>query len=543
MIKLRIIGMTCEHCAETVKKALESVKEVKEAKVYFPQGFAEIETKEEVSVEKLIEAVEKAGYGAQVIKETPEIYIPKKDIYDLFILGGGSAGFAAAIKASDLGAKVLVAEDNIIGGTCLNRGCVPSKYLIEVANTFYTPLKNPFSGIKLEKGEIDIKKVINEKEDLLNELRKEKYWNILDAYPQIEYRDCRGRFVGNTLAQVGKDEISFYKAVITTGARPGIPPIKNLSKVKYYTSDDIFNIDHLPKHLIIIGGGAIGLELGQAFFRMGSKVTIVEALPEIAMVEEPEIRKELHKILNEEGLNILTNVNIENVFENGNEIFLECELNGKKDKIVGTDILVATGRTPNTRDISLETVGVNTNPRGFIETNDYMQTSNSDIYAAGDCVGKKMLVTVAAMEGGIAAENALLGNKNKVEYLSVPHAIFTDPEIGSVGLKEKEAKEMGYEVEIRVLDFSKVPRAALSLLTKGVIKMIADKKTGKVLGIHILSPHATEIIHKAVFIIKYGLTIEDIIQAVDVYPTLSESIKLCAQSFKKDISKLSCCAQ
>ena len=543
MIRLKITGMTCEHCAQTIKRALESVEGVREAKVYFPQGYAEVDTEKEVSVAELIEAVRRSGYGAQELKESPEVYIPKEGIYDLFVLGGGSAGFAAAIKASDLGAKVLIAEDNVIGGTCLNRGCIPSKYLIDVANTLYTPIRNSFPGVELEEGRIDIRKVIEAKEELLEELRKEKYWNVLDAYPQIDYRDCRGRFLGEGKAMIGKEEISFGKAVITTGSRPGIPPIKNLHKVRYYTSDDIFNIDHLPEHLIVIGGGAIGLELGQVFLRMGSDVTIVEALPEIAMGEEPELRTRLRELLEKEGMRILTGATVSEVREEEDEIVLEVEHKGEKKVIRGTDLLVATGRTPNTRDIGLETVGVKTNSRGFIETNEYMQTSNPNIYAAGDCVGKIPLVTVAAMEGGIAAENALLGNRRRMDYLSVPHAIFTDPELAGVGLKEKEAEDKGIDVDVRVLEFSKVPRAILSFRTEGLIKMIVERESEKILGVHVLAPHGAELIHKAVLFVKYGLTLDEVIQTVDVYPTLSEAIKLCAQTFKKDVSKLSCCAE
>jgi len=540
MIRLKITGMTCEHCAQTVKKALESVENVKKAEVYFPQGYAEIDGL--ASITNLIEAVKKAGYGAEEVASF-EVYIPKKDMYDIFILGGGSAAFAAAIKASDIGARVLVAENNIIGGTCLNRGCIPSKYLIEVANTFYTPNRNPFPGVELATGNLNIRNIIEKKEELLKELRKEKYWNVLEAYSQIEYRNLRGKFVDEGTALVGEDKVSFDKAIIATGSKPLIPSIKGIEKVRYYTSDNIFNIDHLPKHLIIIGGGAIGLELGQAFLRLGSKVTIVEYFQEIAMAQEPEIRTKLKEILEKEGMNIFTNTKITNVREENGRITLELEHEENKTTIYGTDLLIATGREPNTKDIGLEAISVMTSTRGFIQANEFMQTTNENIYAAGDCVGKMMLVTVAAMEGGIAAENALLGNKKKADYLSVPNAIFTDPEVARVGMGELEARKQGLEVEVRTLDLSKVPRAALSLQTEGLIKMIVEKNTRKIIGVHILAPHGAEVIHKAVLSIKYGLTIEDIIQSIDVYPTLSEAIKLCAQSFKKDISKLSCCAE
>ncbi len=542
MVKLKIKGMTCEHCALTVKKALESLKGVKEAKVYFPQGYAEVYTQGEITTDTLIQAVRQAGYDVELLEETPEVYVPKEGVYDLLVLGGGSAGFAAAIRASELGAKVLVVEDRVIGGTCLNRGCVPSKYLIDLANTLYTPKKNPLLKESIEVKGVNIKRVVEFKEELLKELRKEKYWDVLEAYPGIEYKDCRGKFLQGGKAQVGKGEVEFHKAVITTGSSPGIPPIKNLYKVRYYTSDDIFNIDHLPEHLLVIGAGAVGLELGQAFLRLGSKVTLIEVLPDIAFGEEPELRSRLRELLEKEGMNILTGVEIQEAHESDGKIAVKVLKDGKELLIEGSDLLVATGRTPNTKDIGLESVGVKTNSRGFIEVDEHMQTSNPKIYAAGDCIDKLMLVTVAAVEGSIAAQNALLGNKKKMDYGSVPHAIFTEPELASVGLKEKEAKERGYRVDTRILEFSKVPRAVLGFKSEGLIKMVVDADEEKVLGVHILSSHAAEIIHKAVLLIKYGLKLEDIIESVDVYPTLSESIKLCAQSFKKDVSKLSCCA-
>jgi mercuric reductase len=539
MIKLKITGMTCEHCASTVKKALEAVRGVERVSVYFPQGYAQVEGK--ANTEELVEAVKGAGYGAELLREDVEIYIPKGDVYDLFIVGGGSAGFAAAIRASELGTKVLIAENSTIGGTCLNRGCIPSKYLIEIANTFYSLKGSPF--VSVEKAQIDMKKVAEAKEELLERLRKEKYWNVLEAYPNIEYMEGRGKFLGKGKAIVGEREVSFWKALISTGSRPYVPPIKGLDTVRYYTSDSILNIDYVPEHLVVIGGGAIGLELSQAFSRMGSKVTILEALPEILMGEEPELRERLRESLEREGLEIITGAVVDEVRQEGGVIYAEVRAGNKNRVIKGTDLLIATGRKPNTEGIGLELVGVKADAKGFIQTNEFMQTTNKDIYAAGDCVGKFMLVTVAAMEGGIAAENALLGNKREVDYRHIPHAVFTDPELASVGLKEEEAIRMGYSVDVRILEFSKVPRALISFKHDGLIKTVIDKETKRILGIHILAPHGAELIHKAVLLVKYGLTLDDVIKTVDVYPTLSESIKLGAQAFVKDVSKLSCCAE
>ena len=541
MIKLKITGMTCEHCAKTIKKAIESVDGVEKAEVYFPQGLAEVEGNADIN--QIIKAVQNAGYGASLIEEEKNIYISKEDIYDLVVLGGGSAGFAAAIKASDLGARALVVENGVIGGTCLNRGCVPTKHLIDVAKTYYTPKSNPFKGIELTQGKIDIKTVIEEKNKLLDELRKEKYWNVLEAYPSIEYKEGKGEFVKNGVIKVNGEEIRYHKAVITTGSRPSVPPIKGLENVDFMTNREILNITYLPEHLIVVGGSAVGLEIGQIFLRFGSKVTVLEALPDIAFREEPEARQVLRNALEKEGMEILTGIKVKEIYKSGKEKSVVIEVNGEEKFITGTDLLVATGRIPNTENIGLENVGVETNKRGFIKTDEFMQTTNPDIYSAGDCVGKMMLVTVAAAEGGIAGENALLENKRKMDYSSVPHAIFTQPEIAGVGLTEAQAKEKGIDIDFRILTFDKVPRAQAMKKTYGIVKMIVEKQTGNILGVHMCSLEASDIIHKAVLLVKYELTVDDVVKNIDVYPTLSESIKLCAQTFTKDVSKLSCCAE
>ncbi len=541
MIRLKIYGMTCEHCAITIKKSLEGVEGVKKAEVFFPQGYAEVEGEADLS--ELMKAVKKAGYKAELFEETPKVYISKGNTYDLFILGGGSAGFSAAIRASDLGAKVLIVENNVIGGTCLNRGCIPSKFLIDVAKELYRIKKPKYESIKNSDCTIDFKKVSEELKVLVDNMRKEKYWNVLDAYPSIEYKQARGEFIGDKRARVGDEEITFFKAVVTTGSSPFIPSIPGIENAKIHTSDSIFNIDYLPKHLIIIGGGAIGLEIGQAFLRMGSTVSIIEATDHIGGSEEPDLRERLKKLLEEEGMEIHTSAKVTQIEMIGENITIRFEKDGKTMEIYGTDMLVATGRKPNTENIGLEILNVKRNEKGFIETNEYLQTSNENIYAAGDCVGKAMLVTVAALEGAVASENALLGNVKKIDYRSIPHAIFTDPELASVGYKEEELKNKGISYKSAILEFSKVPRAILGNKKEGIIKMFAEENTNKILGVHILAEEGAEIIHKAIPIIKYGLTIEDVIEMVDIYPTLSESIKLCAQSFIRDISKLSCCAQ
>ncbi|WP_340694510.1 FAD-dependent oxidoreductase [Hydrogenobacter thermophilus] len=265
-------------------------------------------------------------------------------------------------------------------------------------------------------------------------------------------------------------------------------------------------------------------------------------MPEITMGEEPELRRKLKELLEKEGMKIYTSAKVEEVSEYKGGILLKILHDNKKMEVIGSHILIAVGRRANTEHTGIERVGVELDDRGFIKVDDYLQTTNKDIYGAGDCINRMLLVTTAAMEGAVAAENALLGNRKRIDYLPVPRAIFTDPELASVGFTEEEARKRGMDVETRVLDFTKVPRAIISLKNHGLIKMVVEKGSRRILGVHMLSPHGAELIHKAVPLIKYGLRLEDVIDMVDVYSTLSEAIKLCAQSFYKDISKLSCCA-
>lgn len=289
----------------------------------------------------------------------------------------------------------------------------------------FRPKTKLIEGFQVRK--VNFNKVMELKDKLISELRKEKYWNVLEAYPEIEYVEGHAEFIGNGKATINSKEINFNKALIATGSKPFIPPIKGLSKVSYLTSDSIFNLKHFPEHLVIIGGGAIGLELGQAFLRFGSRVSIFEALPEITMGEEPELRRRLKGLLEKDGMEIYTSAKVEEVSEYKGGILLKILHDNKTMEVIGSHILIAVGRRANTERIGIERVGVELDDRGFIKVDEHLQTTNKDIYGA----------TTAAMEGAIAVENALLGNRKRIDYSSVLHAIFTNPELASVGFTEE----------------------------------------------------------------------------------------------------------
>ncbi len=296
--------------------------------------------------------------------------------------------------------------------------------------------------------------------------------------------------------------------------------------------------------MIILGGRFVALEFAQMYSHFGTKVTVLQRNPTIIPDDEEEISVALQKFLKDEGIKIVTGVKILSVKEKGGMKIVTCEIGGKKKNFKAESLLVATGRRPNTSGLGLEKIGVKLNDNGAIIVDDEMRTSAPNIFAAGDVTGEPMLVTVAAHQGAVAAQNAIDDCCHRKADLSiVPHAIFTHPQVASVGLKEKEAIDKGYKVKIRVLDFHLVPKAAVIRDTGGLIKMIVEDGTDVILGVHILSPEAGDIIHEATLAVKKKMTIHEIIDTIHVYPTLSESIKIVAQSFLKDVSKLSCCAE
>ncbi len=463
--------------------------------------------------------------------------------FDLMIIGGGSAGFAAAIKASQLNKKVAIVESGVIGGTCLNVGCVPTKNLLRAAEIYHYGKENPFDGLHMEQGSLDFKEIIRQKNDLLAELRKTKYIDIYESDKNITLLEGRVEFINQDTLQINEKQYKAPKYIITTGSRSSAAKIEGLESVKYLTNIEIMELDKLPETLVIIGGGWIAVEFAQMFARFGSKVTMLQRSGRIVKNEEPEISEALEKALRNEGIHIIMDLSFQKVYEENNRKYVTIMKDGNEQTFEGDQLLVATGRVPNSDNMGLEKAGVKVDEKGFIKVNEYLQTSNPNIYAAGDVIGNYMLVTVDAHEGSVAGENAIQNNIRTPNYKAVPHAIFTSPQVASVGLKENDAIELGFEVDSRILDMTMVPKAAAIRNTQGFVKMIIDKNSKKVLGVHAIGESAADMIHEAALAIQFSLTSMDISNTIHVYPTMSEAIKLAAQSFEKDMKKLSCCAE
>jgi len=462
--------------------------------------------------------------------------------FDLVILGGGSGAFAAAIKARELDKSVALIERDLLGGTCVNRGCVPSKNLLKAGEDFYYHQNSHFPGIRHGKGTFDFEEVMAQKREVIERHRKSKY---ADVIPNLEIAHIRGegRFISNQDIEVNGERVIGEKIIIATGAGPTIPAIEGIQEIDFLTSTTALELKSPPKSMVILGGGFVGLEFAQMYARFGARVVLLEMKPRILAEQEEALSSRLTQYLKEEGIEIMTGARVKRVTRRGKIKLITAEIDGKERTFEGEALLVGVGITPNTKAIGLERAGVAVTEKGYIKIDEQMRTTNEHIYAVGDVASKIALETVAASQGNIAAENALTGSHHTFDYLSVPSAVFTRPEVASVGLTEKKADEMGIDCSCRGLEFKVVPKADLIHETQGYIKMVIEAKTERVIGVHILASGAADLIHTAVMAVKFKHTIRDIRSMLFVFPTLSESIKLVAQSFTKDVANLSCCIE
>ncbi len=544
---VEVQGMTCAHCERRVADALRSVPGVEVLDVSHERGRALIHAEPEAAAERIEEAVAKAGYRARVREGArgpagPPGRSPGGD-FDLVVLGGGSAGFAAAIRGAELGARVAMVEGGTLGGTCVNVGCVPSKTLLWAAEANHRRINHGFAGIPATDGRPEWALVRGHKDELVAELRQAKYWDVLRSYPAITLFDQRAVLgSGRTLRLADGRTLAAGKVVLATGAAPWAAPIPGLGEAGYLDNASAMALERLPASLIVIGASAVGLELAQMFARLGVAVTVLEALPRVVPAEDPALGEALGAYLRAEGLEVRTGVAVERVERDGRGYAISVRGDGGPPLVRAEQLLVATGRRPSTRGLGLEPAGVRLGPRGEVVVDEFLRTANPDIYAAGDVLGDPMFVYVAAYGGALAAENALRGSVRRYDLTALPKVTFTDPAVASVGLTEAEARARGLEPLVSRLPLEHVPRALAARDTRGFVKLVADRASRKILGAHILAAEAGEMITEPALAIRFGLTVEDLAGTFHPYLTLSEGIKLAAQAFDKDVAKLSCCA-
>jgi mercuric reductase len=464
------------------------------------------------------------------------------DRYDLLVIGGGSAAFAAAITAREQGASVAIVNDGAIGGTCVNVGCIPSKNLIRAAEIVGLARGNPYPGLEVTARVADFAALMTQKDEVVERLRQQKYVDLLEIHG-ITLIEGRARFVASHEVEVGGRRVGGATLMIATGSRAWAPPIPGLGDVDWLDSTRALELTEVPGRLVVIGGGYIACELGQMYYRFGSEVTLLKRRPGLLSGDhDPEIGLALRGYFEEEGIRVRTGLEIRGVRQDGSDVVISIGYDGKAEEVRADRLLVAAGRVANTDGLGLESVGVKTDGRGFIRVDPAGRSSVSHILAAGDVTGDRLLVTVAAQAAQNAVLNALGGGGRELDLSAVPTAVFTDPQVASVGLTEADARADGRDVKVARLSFGDVPKAAAIRDTRGLIKMVADRETDRVLGVHMVGPLAADTIHEATLAVRFGLTTRDLVETVHVYPTMSEAIKMVAQTFDRDVATLSCCA-
>ena len=482
-----------------------------------PEGISKdvVETSENVSDKK-----EKEPIKEREIEERNTAVKSEKgeDEFDVVVIGGGPAGYVAAIRAAQVGGKVAVVEKSELGGTCLNRGCIPTKTFLKNAEIIEGIEMSSKRGIILEneKFTVDMPKVII----LKNEIVKTLTNGVQGLLKSNSIKIFKGVGKINKDKDVvinGEKVLRTNKIILAGGSKVGSVNIPGIESKRVLTSDDILDLKELPKSLAVIGGGVVGVELGQAYLSFGSEVTVIEMMDRIVPGVDREASETLRKALEKKGMKILTSSKIKEIIDEGDKLRIKLE---DKEDVVAEKALLSIGRVPDLEavgelDLEME--------RGKIKVDKYMETSVEGVYAPGDINGIKMLAHAAFRMGEVAAENAILGNHREIKLETTPSAIYTIPEVGMVGLTEEEAKEK-YDINIGKFAFVGNGRALASGDTTGFVKVIADKKYGEILGVHIVGQSAAEIINEASSLMAMEITVDEVIKTIHGHPTFSEAL-------------------
>jgi dihydrolipoamide dehydrogenase len=451
-------------------------------------------------------------------------------MYDVIVIGSGPGGYVAAIRAAQLGMKTAIIEKYpTLGGTCLNVGCIPSKALLDSSEHFHNAAHTfATHGIKLDNLKVDLSQMIARK----NEVVKQNVDGIdyLMKKNKIDVHQGLGSFVDAHSVKVTKDDgsstvIQGKNIIIATGSKPASLPFIKLDKSRIITSTEALNMKEIPKHLIVIGGGVIGMELGSVYGRMGAKVSVVEFMDALIPSMDRTLGKELQKSLKKIGFEFYLKHKVVAVENNGKEVTVKAE-NGKGEivELKGDYVLVSIGRKAYTDGLNAEAAGVKISERGLVEVNDHLQTSVSHIYAIGDVVKGAMLAHKAEEEGVFVAET-IAGQKPQINYLLIPGVVYTWPEVAAVGYTEEQLKEKGIKYKTGKFPFMASGRARASMDTDGLVKVLADAETDEILGVHMIGPRTADMIAEAVVAMEFRASAEDIARMSHAHPTYTEVFK------------------
>ncbi len=459
----------------------------------------------------------------------------KKD-YNIIVIGAGSAGLVSAYIGSVVKAKVALIEKHQMGGDCLNTGCVPSKALIRTGKILSYIKRAEDFGLKSAQVDFNFPEVMGRVHQVIGKVAPhdsiERYTKLgVDCYTGV------AKILSPHEVEVNGKVLTTKNIIIATGARPAVPPIPGLDQVDYLTTDTIWNLNKLPEKLMVMGGGPIGSELSQAFARLGSKVTLVEMLPDILIREDEEASRIVRQKFLADGVDVRLNSKCKEVVVQDGKNYMLVEKDGKTEQVEFDRLLVAVGRAANARGFGLEDIGVKLGPRGTVEVDQYLRTTtHTNIYACGDVAGPYQFTHTAAHQAWYCAVNALFSpfKKFKVDYSVIPWATFTDPEVARVGLNEKEAKEQGVPYEVATYGIDDLDRAIADSEDQGYVKVLTPPGKDKILGVTIVGYHAGDLITEYVLAMKHGLGLNKILGTIHIYPTMAEANKFAAGIWKKD---------
>jgi mercuric reductase len=541
-IILDITGMTCDHCATSIEQRFEGKKGVLSKSVnYSDQKGTFTFDPAQIDQEEIVKTIDDSGHYQvkRNIGENNGTGTGGNNQFDLIIIGGGSAAFSASSTAAEMGLSVLMVNAGLdIGGTCVNVGCVPSKFLIRNAEQIHKANGSPFRGVSSVKPTIDYKSIIKEKKELVSALQKKKYLDVVGKLETVKVLEGWAKFIDPKTIEVNGKEYKGLKFLLATGATTKIPEIDGLMETGFLTNESIFDLEEMPKSLIVIGAGYIALEIAQAYHRFGTEVTILHRSERILRAQGADITDELTKQFKHEGISIHTDVGISKFERNGELV----KAYSNKGEFEASHVLVAAGTKPNTSGLQIENSGVELDKTGHILVNNSQETNVGHIYAAGDCTNTPAFVYTAAKEGKVAVINAFKSTGDKVDYTGLPWVVFTDPQVAGAGMDEIEAEKAGIPYETSLMPLTEIPRAQAALDTRGFIKLIRNSENDQLIGARIIAPEGGELVMQASLAIKTKMTVQEIADSFHPYLTLSEGVKLAAITFNKDVAELSCCA-
>ncbi len=535
-LELEISGMTCDTCARHVSDALVRAGAA-DAQVDWRAGRAAVEPNG-TSKAELASALDGTAYGVLRIVEpgSPAGATEEEFEYDLAIVGSGGGAFAAAIAARRRELRVIMVERGVVGGTCVNVGCIPSKALLAAAESRHRAAHGRFPGVLTDAGPVDMAELIAAKDEIVGDLRQHKYVDLADAYG-FELIEGDARFVDGPALDVDGRRIEARHYLVATGAEPHIPDVPGLAETGYLTSTTAMELSELPASMLVIGGGYVAMEQAQLFAHLGTRVTML-VRSRLARGEEPEVSATVREAFEAEGICVHEGLVADEVRREAGQVIVGAG----RQEFRADHVLVATGRRPRTAGLGLEAIGVTLGNAGDVVVDAALATSHPRVWAAGDVTGHPQFVYVAAKHGGMVVENAFDGAGRRIDYSALPRITFTNPTVASAGLTEAQAREQGLGCESRTLGLEHVPRAIVSRNVRGLVKLVAERDSGRIVGVHIVGDGAGDVILAGSLAIQTGMTVDQLASGWNPYLTLAEGLYLAAQSFQRDPSKLSCCA-